>query len=188
MPKLGFGRRGMKCLHNLHSNHLCRRAAIETGSMFEPLKTDYNVLSHHSPPHRCGPDSRQHRRTLRSSSEGSGHSDTDALFRSRLFLGKQREYSVSSKRSKGQQAAHADCPTLSAVELIPSVDAVFLTVAHKERMQRAAAPTVLHGSRCGKKKTKTKHVTLADDLMCERAGCQSSPSFNMFHLIFWGVM
>lgn len=57
---------------------------------------------------------------------------------------------IFCQRSKDDQAADVEAPTLSAVELIPSVDAVFLTVAHKERVQRAAAPTVFHGSRCEK--------------------------------------
>lgn len=57
-------------------------------------------------------------------------------------------YFLVLQRSTGEQAAAVALPTLSAVELVPSVDAVGLTVAHEQWMQRTAAPAGLGGPCC----------------------------------------
>lgn len=143
IPKLGFVIRGIKCITDT-SNHLHRRRAYL--SLVRRIRTFYLT-------------------TVRLIAVVLTVDNTVALcvllqkavatltlipyFRAGCFWEAERIFCVR-QRSKGEQAANAERPTLSAVELIPSVDAVFLTVAYKERMQRAAAPTVLHGSRCEK--------------------------------------
>lgn len=70
-------------------------------SLPRPIRT----RSHHSPPRRCRPGSRQRRRTWRSSSGGSGRSDTRTLLESRLFLGSRGLGFLSARgqRSKRPQ-------------------------------------------------------------------------------------
>lgn len=89
-----------------------------------------------------------------------------------------REHSVG-RRSKGRWAADVEPPTLSAVQLIPPVGAVFLAVAYKEWMQRAAAPTGPNGSGCGKK-NKPKKTMLHWCVQGQAARAILTPTCSMF--------